>query len=121
MNPQTIQILDCSGKALAIASVSPSGPSFEGTIDLKQTSEPLLSLSVEFEDIVNNQMFSFLDEIQSRINALRLSVRFEDGTRKTIHNLQVFPSTGDVSFMVDSATSRNDTDQPTLTRSSRDN
>ncbi len=43
-------------------------------------------------------MFSFLDEIQDKIACLHLKAVFDNGGESCIKDLQVFPSTADVSF-----------------------
>jgi hypothetical protein len=43
-------------------------------------------------------MFSFLDEIEEKIEALRLRVVFEDGSEAVLANMQIYPSTNSVSF-----------------------
>ncbi len=53
----------------------------------------------EFEEIVNGQMFSFLDEIEGKIAVLSLKAAFDsNGSEVSVEELQVYPSTGDVSF-----------------------
>jgi hypothetical protein len=43
-------------------------------------------------------MLSFLDEIQEEIGSLPIKVVFDDGYESPVKDLQVFPSTDDVSF-----------------------
>jgi hypothetical protein len=43
-------------------------------------------------------MFSFLDEIQEKIGSLTIKAVFDDGCEAPVKDLQVFPSTGEVSF-----------------------
>jgi hypothetical protein len=43
-------------------------------------------------------MFSLLDAVESKIHALAVKAVFEDGSEALVKDLQIFPSTGDVSF-----------------------
>jgi len=95
---QHVRLVDRSRAVLAVAQVADEDGSFGGTIDLRSTPAELRALFEEFEEIVNGQMFVFLDEIQKKIGALPIRARFDDGSEADIHDLQVFPSTGDVSF-----------------------
>ncbi len=73
---------------------------FSGTIDLACAPDNVRKLFGEFEETVNGQEFGCLDELQDRIDALHAVVEFRDGGEAPITDLQVFPSTGKVSFRV---------------------
>ena len=98
MNMRRVEFIDRSRAVLAVAQVADEGGSFGGTIDLHAAPAELRALFEDFEEIVNGQMFVFLDEIQGKIGALGISALFDDGLEADIKDLQVFPSTGDVSF-----------------------
>lgn len=98
MQPRTVRLVDPSGATLATARVADEGGYYGGTIDLGATPAELRALFDEFEEIVNGQMFAFLDNVQARIAAHPIKAVFEDGCEVTIKDLQAFPSTGDVSF-----------------------
>jgi hypothetical protein len=98
MRSRHVQLVDRSRAVLAVAQVADEGGYFGGTIDLRSTPAELRALFEEFEEIVNGQMFVFLDEVQERIGALPIRAVFDDGSETSIEDLQVFPSTGDVSF-----------------------
>ena len=70
-----------------------------GWIDLTPAPPGLRALFEEFEEAVTGQMFSLVDDIQARIAALVPQAEFADGSTALIDNLQVYPSTGDVSFV----------------------
>jgi hypothetical protein len=106
MNTQHVQLVNFSQAVLAVAQVADEGGYFGGTIDLASMPPHLLALFREFEEIVNGQMFVFLDEIQERIGSLPIRVVFDDGLEVDIRDLQVFPSTGDVSFRLASVPSQ---------------
>ena len=69
-----------------------------GTADWSAAPAPVLAVFADFEEIVNGQMFAFLDEVLEQIRALGIRAAFGDGTVLDISDLQVFPSTGDFSF-----------------------
>ncbi len=98
MNTRTVGLIDEYRNSLATARVVDEGEYYGGTIDLTCTPASVRALFEEFEETVNGQMFSFLDEIQEKIGALRIKVVFNDGCEAYASDLQVFPSTGDVSF-----------------------
>jgi hypothetical protein len=98
MDTRHVRLVDRSHAVLAVARVADEGGYFGGTIDLHSTPADLRALFEEFEEIVNGQMFVFLDEIQEKIGALPIRAVFDDGSEASIKDLQVFPSTGDVSF-----------------------
>jgi hypothetical protein len=91
---------------LATAEVADEVGYYGGTIDLQLTPAHLRALFEEFEEIVNGQMFVFLDEIQKKIGSLPIKVVFDDGCEVCVEDLQVFPSTGDVSFRLAGVSSR---------------
>lgn len=98
MTTRRARLLAPSGAVLATTEVRPERDHYGGAIDLRQTPDDFRRLFEEFEEIVNGQMFVFLDEIQGKIAAAGVTAVFEDGTEGRVEDLQVFPSTGDVSF-----------------------
>jgi hypothetical protein len=93
-----IKLLDPIGNLVATARVAEERGVWEGTIDLQGMPTEMRRLFEEFEEIVNGQMFSFLEDIQKKITALRLKGVYEDGLEANLHDLQIYPSTGEVSF-----------------------
>ena len=98
METRIVKVIDPARNVVAIAQVTDEGAYYGGTIDLRDTPPSLRQLFEEFEEIVNGQMFAFLDDIQERIGTLSLKAAFDTGQERDIKDLQVFPSTGDVSF-----------------------
>lgn len=98
MQPRTARLVDPTGTVLATARVADEGGYYGGTIDLHGTPPELRALFDEFEEVVNGQMFAFLDDVQARIAAHPVRAVFEDGCEVPVKDLQVFPGTGDVSF-----------------------
>jgi hypothetical protein len=103
MNTKPIKLIDKTRAVIATALMADEGAQYAGTIDLACTPPTLRAFFDEFEEIVNDQVFSFLDEIQVKIGAFGIKAIFDDGFEADVKDLQVFPSTGDVSFrLVDS-------------------
>ena len=98
MTPPPIHLVDSNSAAIAELDVRLRDDRVEGTIDLRRTPPALRKLFDEFEAIVEGQMFGLLDEIEAKIAANRLRAAFADGTEAKIADLQVFPSSGAVSF-----------------------
>ncbi len=98
MNTRIIRLIDQDQTVLATVQATDEGDHYGGTIDLHPAPANLRSLFEEFEEIVNGQMFAFLDDLQEKIAAWRIKAHFEDGSEFYVKDLQVFPSTGDVSF-----------------------
>src|SRR4051794_7070309 len=100
MNSMTVKIIDQSREVVATAQVSETGERFAGLIDLRPMPACLRETFEEYEEVVNGQMFSLLDEIEAQIDAVSLKVVFEGGGESAIEDLQVYPSTGRVSFKI---------------------
>jgi len=94
---RSVQLINQARTVLAKAKVADEGDHYGGTIDLRMTPVELRALFKEFEEIVNGQM-RFLDAIQEEIEALSIKAVFDDGAEVSVKDLQVFPSTGDISF-----------------------
>jgi hypothetical protein len=107
MRTRRVQLIDPSRAVWATAQVDDEGGYFGGTIDLRSTPAHLQALFQEFEEIVNNQMFAFLDDVQERIGSLPIKAVFEDGLEVDVEDLQVFPCRGDVSFRLAGVPSHN--------------
>ncbi len=100
MTLQPMYLLDSTHGKIAQLIVADTGTQYEGAIDLGTTSPELKKLFEEYEEIVEGQMFSLLDAIEEKIVAFSFKVSFENGTEGDIEDLQVYPSTGAVSFKV---------------------
>ena len=98
MTCRKTKLVDSFGRVHATALVADRDGVYEGTVDLHDTSPELRSLFAEFEEIVNEQMFAFLDDVQFRMSSAISRAVFEDGCEAALQDLQVFPSTGDISF-----------------------
>jgi|ERR1043166_914505 hypothetical protein len=98
MKQQIVQLIDPTGQVVATAQVADEGGRFGGSIDLEATPPEMRALFVRFDELVNGQVFSLLDEIEDRIAGLGLRARLEGGIESSVEQLQIHPSTGDVSF-----------------------
>jgi hypothetical protein len=98
MTQRPLYLIDPSSARLASLDVSTVGDHFEGTLDLNQLPDDLRLLFTEFEEVVEGQMFSLLDRLDERIRAAQLRLDWGGGTSTSVEDLQVFPSTGAISF-----------------------
>ncbi|HEV3385852.1 MAG TPA: hypothetical protein VG097_13630 [Gemmata sp.] len=98
MAHRPLYLIDQSAARLADLDVSLVGDHFEGTISLEATPPQLKRLFREYEEIVEGQTFSLLDEIEQKLNALQVRTVFDDGSVVNVCDLQIFPSTNSVSF-----------------------
>jgi len=98
MNSQHVRLVDRSRNVWAEAQIVEQDDHFGGIVDLRATPGPILTLFEEFEEVVNGQMFVFLDEIQGKIDSFSFRVIFNDGVEASVKDLQVFPSSGELSF-----------------------
>ena len=98
MATKPAKLIDKSRTIVATVQVADEGAHYGGTIDLTSAPPALKKLFDEFEEIVNDQVFSLLDDIQEKIGTFAIKAIFDDGFEAEVKDLQVFPSTGDVSF-----------------------
>ncbi len=98
MTHRPIYLTDPSGVRIASLDVALVGDHFEGTISLESTPSSVRQVFQQFEEIVEGQIFGLLDDIEEKIGAMSLQTVFEDGSAASVCDLQVFPSTGAVSF-----------------------
>jgi hypothetical protein len=98
MTQQPAYLLDQGNHRVAVLNVRLTGTHYEGTISLEHSPPELKQIFEEYEEIVEGQMFSLLDGIEGKIGAIPFKVSFENRTEAYVEDLQVFPSTGAVSF-----------------------
>ncbi len=98
MNLQTVQLIDPNGNVVAAAQVAGQNGLFAGRADLAFMPPRLRQVFEKYEETVNNQVFSILDEIEDRILSMGLQAVFPDGQRANIRDLQIYPSTSGISF-----------------------
>ena len=98
MNHKIVRIVDQSCGAVATARVLETDGGFAGSIDLRSMPEGLLGLLEAYEEVVNGQTFSLLDEVEEQLGEIPLVAIFEDGEAFPVEDLQIYPSDGRVSF-----------------------
>lgn len=100
MSSQKVKIVNQARKVLATAEVAEEEGYFVGLIDLRSMPATLRKHFEQYEEVVNNQLFSHLDDIEEKIGTLNLRVVFEDGREAEPADVQIYPSTKRVSFKV---------------------
>jgi hypothetical protein len=98
MNAKSVQIVDPSRNVVATAQGAEKDRGFAGSIDLRSMPADLLRRFEAYEEIVNGQMFSLLDEFEEEIGAIPLVAVFDEGQEFPVEDLQIYPSVGRVSF-----------------------
>lgn len=101
MSLQQVTIIDQKRQVVATAQVTEQDGTFTGRIDLSPMSVPRRRQFEAYEEIVSQQMFSLLDEMEEKIEAMLLKVRFADGHVAPLADLQIYPSTKKVSFKLE--------------------
>ena len=99
MHTHMVQLLDPSRTVVATAQVVEQDKKYNGRIDLTLMPVALQEKFREYEEIINGQMFSLLDEMDEQISALQLKIRFVTGYEVAIEDLQIYPTTKRISFM----------------------
>ena len=98
MKTETVRLIDSAGRLVAVARVAAAGGRYEGDADLSGAAPEVQALFREFEEVVNDQMFSFLDDVQSRIADLGVVAVFDDQSRTPVKDLQIYPASAGISF-----------------------
>jgi hypothetical protein len=97
---KSVKIVDRDRNEVAIAQVEFRTGGYSGSVNVDRMPEALRLTFESYEDIVNNQTFSLLDQIEEEIGAIPFVAVFEDGCESSIKDLQIFPKSGTVSFTV---------------------
>ncbi len=93
------QLRTAQGELVGTVEVSKySDGRYSGSIELSRTPAPILELFHHYEELVNGQVLSLLDDADARMDALGISFHAENQEPVRIHDLQVYPSDGVVSF-----------------------
>lgn len=100
MNKRSLRFVDAVGQVVATAEVTDSGEHFTGNVDLVRTPRDWRMLFDEYEEVVEGQVLSLVDDVTDRIAQRRIMAIFDDGFESAVNELQVFPSTGAVSFVL---------------------
>ena len=100
MPHRVVTLLDEDRMPIATADVDDKQGRCSGTVDVNHMPESLRRLFEEYEEIVSNQIFGLLDQIEDRINSIPLLVVFDDGVEARARDVQIFPRSGTISFEV---------------------
>lgn len=100
MTQRSVTIIDRGRNVVATADVEWLDGRYSGRIAVDRMPQPLRLVFEEYEEIVNDQVFSLLDQIEGQIEALSLSAVFGDGRETPVEDLQIFPKGGTVAFRV---------------------
>ncbi|ETW97719.1 MAG: hypothetical protein ETSY2_44110 [Candidatus Entotheonella gemina] len=100
MIAQFVRLIDQERRVVATAQVVERDGIFAGQMDLKPMPVLLQQLFKEYEEIINTQMFSYLDEIEEQIEMLHLKGTFEDGYEFILTDVKIYPSIDKVSFRI---------------------
>lgn len=92
------RLIDPLGVTVAVVHVTEGADLYLGEVELELMPEHMMSIFRRFDEIANDQMLSFLDEIEAEI--ARLGIRFAAGDEgaRSVDDLQIHPSTRGVSF-----------------------
>src|SRR5438128_12216150 len=93
-----IYLIDPDSARIAALDVCGCGDHFEGTISLQGTPPKIRQLFEQYAEIVEGQMFSLLDAVEAKIEAMCLRAVFDNGAEAEVEDLQVFPVRNAVSF-----------------------
>ncbi|WP_338866429.1 hypothetical protein [Myxococcus stipitatus] len=91
-------MVDAQGHLIGEVRVSAEGGLWSGEIDLRGTAPSIVSLFNQFEDVVNGQMLSFLDDLETEIRQLGARFLIAEGQALPVGDLQVYPELRVVSF-----------------------
>ncbi len=93
------RLCDAQGRLIGVVRVSNEHGLWSGEIDLAGVAPALVSLFTRYEELVNGQMLSLVEEIEVEISQIEARL-FVSGERQGIpvSDLQIYPSQRDVSF-----------------------
>ncbi len=100
MSAQCVTLINHERQVVATAHVTEQQGQFIGRVDCSLMPLPLQQLFTAYEELVNTQVFSLLDEVEDHIARLHLRGIFEDGHEAVLADVQIYPSTKTMSFQV---------------------
>lgn len=98
MTIKNVILVDRSQRAIAKATIEERNGLFQGEVDLASMPLDVRQTFDEFEQIVNEAAFGCLDEMEQQITDLGIKAAFDDGSTAEVQDLQIWPSTGGISF-----------------------
>lgn len=100
MKTSPVLLTDAKGNPVASLQVSLENSRFTGTVDLSSAPPAIRDVFMRFEEIVEGQILSLLDSISDEIEQLDLRAVYENAKAVPIDDLQVYPTTGHVTFKI---------------------
>ena len=98
MPDNRITILGPQRTAVATAQVKCQGNQCSGSVKMETMPPELRALFEKYEELVNGQVFSLLDEVEEQISATTFTAVFENGKEAAITDLQLYPRSGSITF-----------------------
>lgn len=92
------RLVDAQGNLIGLVRVSMVGGVWSGEIDLTGSAPSIVSLFTRFEDLVNGQMLSLVDELEAEISQLGAQLLVAEGEALPVGDLQIYPAQREVSF-----------------------
>jgi hypothetical protein len=114
MSIESVQIMDSRQNIVASAEVEYNGEYYSGFVNLGRMPPLLRSQFEEFESLVNDMVLSLIDEIEEQIRITLFTVVFDDGSKFTLKDLQIYPNEGFVSFQLEQGETRQHQSEATL-------
>lgn len=92
------RLVDAQGNLIGAVRVSAEGGLWSGEIDLTGSAPSIVSLFTRFEDLVNGQMLSLVDDLETYISKLGARLLVAEGDALSVSDLQIYPAQREVSF-----------------------
>jgi hypothetical protein len=103
MVEQPIHLLDAHHQVVATAQVKRQGDRYLGTVNVANMPPELRALFEKYENLVNDQVFSLLDQVEEKIEATGFTVAFDNGDETAVTELQLYPKNGSIAFKTSTA------------------
>ncbi|OJH38838.1 hypothetical protein BON30_21690 [Cystobacter ferrugineus] len=92
------RLVDAQGNLIGMVRVSAEGGLWSGEIDLSGSAPSIVSLFTRFEQLVNGQMLSLVDAVETEISQLGAQFLVADEEALPVEDLQIYPAQREVSF-----------------------
>lgn len=90
--------MDARGNLIGLVRVSGEGELWSGEIDLSSSAPSFVLLFTRFEEVVNGQILSLVDRLESEISQLGARFLIADEEALPVNDLQIHPTQRRVSF-----------------------
>jgi hypothetical protein len=92
------RLVDAQGNLIGMVRVSAEGGLWSGEIDLSSSAPSMVSLFTRLEELVNGQMLSLVDDVETEISQLGAQFLVADKEALPVEDLQIYPAQHEVSF-----------------------